>query len=159
MNKQTSSTPADTSLTWYRQLYVAQEVYQTPASDVIVSHVSDKDGMPHKPRCHSVKIAKKPLTLTRLPTSSGRFTCMLTSLRVSSFRVNIRLRLVFFFFFNQRMSRDGAVRAPRFEGEDVSPTTERELRGWYSTGLAAEIFAVCGVGLENPQTLNGSLTD
>jgi UMF1 family MFS transporter len=49
------------------------------------------------------------------------------------------------------MSReDGAVRAPRFEGEDVSPTTERELRGWYSTGLAAEIFAVCGVGMDHP---------
>ena len=47
------------------------------------------------------------------------------------------------------MSREngGAVRAPRFEGEDVSPTTEQELRGWYSTGLAAEIFAVCGVGM------------
>jgi UMF1 family MFS transporter len=45
------------------------------------------------------------------------------------------------------MSRDnGAARAPRFEGEDVSPTTERELRGWYSIGLAAEIYAVCGVG-------------
>lgn len=37
-------------------------------------------------------------------------------------------------------------RAPRYEGEDVSPTTERELKGWYFTGLAAEIFAVCGVG-------------
>ena len=50
------------------------------------------------------------------------------------------------------MSREngGAVRAPRFEGEDVSPTTERELRGWYSTGLAAEIFAVCGVGMDHP---------
>jgi hypothetical protein len=48
------------------------------------------------------------------------------------------------------MSReDGAARAPRFEGEDVSPTTERELRGWYSTGLAAEIFAVCGVGMDH----------
>jgi hypothetical protein len=47
------------------------------------------------------------------------------------------------------MSRDnGAARAPRFEGEDVSPTTERELRGWYSIGLAAEIYAVCGVGRE-----------
>ena len=30
--------------------------------------------------------------------------------------------------------------------EDVSPTTERELRGWFSYGLAAEVFAVCGVG-------------
>ena len=30
--------------------------------------------------------------------------------------------------------------------EDTSPTTERELRGWFSYGLAAEVFAVCGVG-------------
>ncbi|KAF7192603.1 Autophagy-related protein [Pseudocercospora fuligena] len=45
------------------------------------------------------------------------------------------------------------ARAPRFDGEDVSPTTERELRGWYSTGLAAEIFAVCGVGSFAPVTL------
>lgn len=58
------------------------------------------------------------------------------------------------------MSReDGAVRAPRFEGEDVSPTTERELRGWYSTGLAAEIFAVCGVGMDCPTRYNGSIAD
>lgn len=55
------------------------------------------------------------------------------------------------------MSRDnGAARAPRFEGEDVSPTTERELRGWYSTGLAAEIFAVCGVG---KKLLNSNIKD
>lgn len=46
------------------------------------------------------------------------------------------------------MSRNGA-RAPRFQGEDVSPTTERELKGWYSVGLAAEIFAVCGVGMKD----------
>lgn len=59
------------------------------------------------------------------------------------------------------MSReDGAVRAPRFEGEDVSPTTERELRGWYSTGLAAEIFAVCGVGMDHSTRYKRfSLTD
>lgn len=38
-------------------------------------------------------------------------------------------------------------RTPQYEGEDVSPTTERELKGWYYTGLAAEIFAVCGVGM------------
>ncbi|KAI7220411.1 MFS general substrate transporter [Hortaea werneckii] len=44
-------------------------------------------------------------------------------------------------------------RAPRYEGEDVSPTTERELKGWYFTGLAAEIFAVCGVGSFAPVTL------
>lgn len=38
-------------------------------------------------------------------------------------------------------------RAPRYEGEDVSPTTARELKGFYAYGLAAEIFAVCGVGV------------
>lgn len=37
-------------------------------------------------------------------------------------------------------------RAPRYAGEDTSPTTDRELKGWYSYGLAAEVFAVCGVG-------------
>lgn len=36
---------------------------------------------------------------------------------------------------------------PRYEGEDTSPTTHRELLGWYSYGLAAEVFAVCGVGM------------
>lgn len=44
------------------------------------------------------------------------------------------------------MDENDTARAPRYEGEDVSPTTDRELKGWYSTGLAAEIFAVCGVG-------------
>jgi UMF1 family MFS transporter len=37
-------------------------------------------------------------------------------------------------------------RAPRYEGEDTSETSEREIRGWYLYGLAAEVFAVCGVG-------------
>lgn len=50
-------------------------------------------------------------------------------------------------------SEEDGYQAPRFEGEDVSPTTERELRGWYSTGLAAEIFAVCGVGKQD--NMNG----
>lgn len=40
-----------------------------------------------------------------------------------------------------------SARAPRYEGEDTSPTTDRELKGWYSYGLAAEVFAVCGVGM------------
>ncbi|KAK4615509.1 Autophagy-related protein 22 [Fulvia fulva] len=46
-----------------------------------------------------------------------------------------------------------SFRAPRYDNEDVSPTSERELRGWYSTGLAAEIYAVCGVGSFAPVTL------
>lgn len=35
---------------------------------------------------------------------------------------------------------------PRYDGEDTSPTTQTELLGWYSYGVAAEVFAVCGVG-------------
>lgn len=44
---------------------------------------------------------------------------------------------------------DGApagLRAPRYPGEDTRETTERELRGFYCYGAAAEVFAVCGVG-------------
>lgn len=38
------------------------------------------------------------------------------------------------------------LRKPRYDGEDTSPTTQKELLGWYSYGVAAEVFAVCGVG-------------
>jgi hypothetical protein len=37
-------------------------------------------------------------------------------------------------------------RPPRYDEEDTRPTTNKELMGWYSYGLAAEVFAVCGVG-------------
>ena len=37
-------------------------------------------------------------------------------------------------------------RVPRYDDEDTSPTTDKELRGWYAYGIAAEVFAVCGVG-------------
>jgi len=40
-------------------------------------------------------------------------------------------------------------RPPRYEGEDVSELTTRELRGWYAYGSAAEVYAVCGVGVLN----------
>ncbi|CAG8972465.1 hypothetical protein HYALB_00001154 [Hymenoscyphus albidus] len=50
-------------------------------------------------------------------------------------------------------SRTPRHRRLRYEGEDVSPTTSRELRGFYAYGLAAEIFAVCGVGSFLPVTL------
>jgi hypothetical protein len=36
--------------------------------------------------------------------------------------------------------------APRYKDEDTSPTTARELNGWYSYAVAAEVFAVVGVG-------------
>lgn len=35
----------------------------------------------------------------------------------------------------------------RYEHEDLSPTTKRELRGWYSYAIAAEVFAVVGAGV------------
>jgi UMF1 family MFS transporter len=35
----------------------------------------------------------------------------------------------------------------RYEGEDNSATTDRELRGWYAYTIAAEVFAVVGVGM------------
>lgn len=38
-------------------------------------------------------------------------------------------------------------RPPRYDGEDTTPTSHREILGWYSYGIAAEVFAVCGVGL------------
>lgn len=37
-------------------------------------------------------------------------------------------------------------RPPRYASEDTTPTSRREILGWYSYGIAAEVFAVCGVG-------------
>jgi hypothetical protein len=34
----------------------------------------------------------------------------------------------------------------RYEGEDVSPTTKRELNGWFAYPIAAEVFAVVATG-------------
>jgi hypothetical protein len=47
------------------------------------------------------------------------------------------------------MSFDEVVRprqSARYEGEDTSATTKRELYGWYSYAIAAEVFAVVAVG-------------
>lgn len=51
------------------------------------------------------------------------------------------------------MDEEEHARSPRYDGEDVSPTTDRELKGWYFAGLAAEVYAVCGVGSFGPVTL------
>ena len=40
----------------------------------------------------------------------------------------------------------GSSQGIRYEEEDTSSTTPRELRGWYSYAIAAEVFAVVGVG-------------
>ncbi|TGO50723.1 hypothetical protein BOTNAR_0382g00090 [Botryotinia narcissicola] len=45
------------------------------------------------------------------------------------------------------------LRAPRYPAEDTSPTSDRELRGFFCYGLAAEVFAVCAVGSFLPVTL------
>jgi hypothetical protein len=43
----------------------------------------------------------------------------------------------------------------RYEGEDTSATTARELNGWYAYPIAAEVFAVVAVGKkENPPNYN-----
>lgn len=37
-------------------------------------------------------------------------------------------------------------RKPRYPGEDTTPTRKKEILGWYIYGVAAEVFAVSGVG-------------
>ena len=36
---------------------------------------------------------------------------------------------------------------PQYPGEDTRPTSKKELAGWYSYGWAAEVFAVCAMGM------------
>jgi len=48
---------------------------------------------------------------------------------------------------------DRSSQRPRYADEDTRPTSRKELLGWYAYGLAAEIFAVCGVGSFLPVTL------
>lgn len=49
----------------------------------------------------------------------------------------------------ERQRDPKALAPPAYDGQDLSPTTTRELRGFYAYGLAAEVFAVCGVGMWN----------
>ncbi|KAF1946733.1 hypothetical protein EJ02DRAFT_218539 [Clathrospora elynae] len=42
---------------------------------------------------------------------------------------------------------------PHYAGEDMRLTSERELRGFYMYGWAAEVFVVCGIGSFIPVTL------
>ncbi|KAL4892504.1 autophagy-related protein 22-1 [Aspergillus ambiguus] len=50
-------------------------------------------------------------------------------------------------------AEDARQRPPRYPGEDTTPTSRREILGWYAYGVAAEVFAVCGVGSFLPLTL------
>ncbi|KAJ5475356.1 MFS transporter family protein [Penicillium diatomitis] len=45
------------------------------------------------------------------------------------------------------------TRPARYDDEDTTPTSPREIAGWYCYGIAAEVFAVCGVGSFLPLTL------
>jgi UMF1 family MFS transporter len=51
------------------------------------------------------------------------------------------------------MEQGTRQRRPRYIREDRSPTTEQELRGWYSYAIAAEVFAVSGTGSFLPLVL------
>ncbi|KAF2092893.1 putative MFS transporter family protein, partial [Rhizodiscina lignyota] len=44
----------------------------------------------------------------------------------------------------------------KYAGEDARPTSQKELWGWYAYGLAAEVFAISGVGSFLPVTLEQS---
>lgn len=39
-------------------------------------------------------------------------------------------------------------RLPEYSGEDTRLTSKKELSGWYSYGWAAEVFVICGVGID-----------
>lgn len=36
---------------------------------------------------------------------------------------------------------------PQYPGDDTRPTSKRELAGWFCYGWAAEVFAVCAMGM------------
>ena len=36
----------------------------------------------------------------------------------------------------------------QYPGEDTRLTSNKELYGWYSYGWAAEVFVICGIGIE-----------
>ncbi|KAF1935790.1 autophagy-related protein-like protein 22 [Clathrospora elynae] len=54
---------------------------------------------------------------------------------------------------NAETSSHTLTRTNNYEGEDTSPTTTRELRGWYAYPIAAEVFAVVAVGAFFPVIL------
>ena len=48
---------------------------------------------------------------------------------------------------------DSNLPEPSYPGEDVRPTSRRELLGFYTYSFAAEVFVVCGLGAFIPITL------
>lgn len=51
------------------------------------------------------------------------------------------------------MERGRAVKQerPRYPGEDLRPTSKKEIVGFYSYGWAAEVFVICGIGERRPR--------
>ncbi|KAF2821990.1 autophagy-related protein 22-1 [Ophiobolus disseminans] len=56
-------------------------------------------------------------------------------------------------FDGDEEEREHIDRRVRYAGEDISPTTTRELKGWYAYPIAAEVFAVVAVGAFLPVIL------
>jgi UMF1 family MFS transporter len=40
-----------------------------------------------------------------------------------------------------------SITRPQYPGDDIRPTSKKELAGWYSYGWAAEVFTVCAMGM------------
>jgi UMF1 family MFS transporter len=49
------------------------------------------------------------------------------------------------------MSEHESLLQPQYPGDDSRPTSKKELAGWYSYGWAAEVFTVCGMGMNTLQ--------
>lgn len=63
--------------------------------------------------------------------------------------VSLRTQYIFMVLASTPPASPGAEaqqRPPRYPGEDTTPTGRKEILGWYAYGIAAEVFAVCGVG-------------
>lgn len=50
---------------------------------------------------------------------------------------------------NSDYDRETHRRPPEYSGEDTRLTSRKELSGWYSYGWAAEVYVICGVGIES----------
>ncbi|KAJ5605869.1 hypothetical protein N7510_008650 [Penicillium lagena] len=48
---------------------------------------------------------------------------------------------------------------PQYPGDDIRPTSKKELAGWYGYGWAAEVFTVCAMGSFLPITLEQMARD
>ncbi|KAI4955555.1 hypothetical protein J4E91_001416 [Alternaria rosae] len=54
---------------------------------------------------------------------------------------------------DQSLDMESHDSQPHYEGEDTRLTSDKELRGFYMYGWAAEVFVVCGIGSFIPVTL------